>query len=76
VQLFAVYIQRRARMGSIVAILIYPTMFAAIALSVFYIYFLSLPFVLYPLLAFGFDIYRRRKLAALAANDLQLRKRA
>lgn len=74
VQISAVYVHMRARTGSLMAIMMYPTVFTAIALSVFYIYFLSLPFVLYPLLTLWFDRYRRRKLAAMAAGEIHLQK--
>jgi hypothetical protein len=73
IQWVCAYVHVRARRGSYFHTLVYPALFMSVLLSVFYMYFLALVTVIYPLLVSIFMRFRhtwferrRRTLAALS----------
>jgi oligosaccharide repeat unit polymerase len=62
-----------ARKGSFVHLLMYPALFMSIVLSVFYLFFLSMVVVLFPILCIGYrsflaSLARRRAVAAMTGS--------
>jgi oligosaccharide repeat unit polymerase len=77
IQWVCAYVHVRARRGSYFYTLVYPPLFMSVLLSVFYMYFLSLVTVMYPVLVSIFKSYRRARLGrhrqALTAGTLAAR---
>lgn len=66
IQIIIVAVHRSAKHGNLFAMLIYPPVFASVALSFFYSYFFALSIVMYPLMAAIFLDFRRRRRSAPA----------
>lgn len=59
-QTVVAYLHVRAVRGSIFHLLIFPAFYMSVVLSVFYMFFLSLVTVMYPLMSVAYQLYRQR----------------
>lgn len=64
IQIVVSYLHVRAARGSIFHLLVFPALYMSVVLSVFYMYFLSLVTIMYPLMAVAFSLYRSARLRA------------
>lgn len=64
IQIIVSYLHIRAARGSIFHLLVFPAFYMSVVLSVFYMYFLSLVTIVYPVMAIAYSSYRRARVRA------------